>query len=70
MYGFKVDGGWGQYSSDGPCSTSCGGGIEHFTRDCNNPTPAHNGADCQGSPTKTENCNEQPCPGWIPLSIF
>ncbi|XP_033759595.1 A disintegrin and metalloproteinase with thrombospondin motifs adt-1-like [Pecten maximus] len=62
-----IDGGWSSYGNWGSCSRSCGTGLRSRTRQCNNPSPANNGADCVGSTTSTEACNTQACPidgGW------
>ncbi|OWF44660.1 Hemicentin-1 [Mizuhopecten yessoensis] len=62
-----IDGGWGAYGSWGSCSKSCGTGSRSKTRQCNNPAPANNGADCSGSTTSTDSCNTHACPidgGW------
>ena len=46
---------------------SCGQGTQIRTRTCTNPTPAHGGDQCQGSPSDTEPCIPGACPvhgGW------
>ncbi|KAL4219909.1 hypothetical protein ACF0H5_020321 [Mactra antiquata] len=57
-----IDGGWGGYSGWGACTRTCGTGTQSRSRSCNNPTPQHGGADCQGSATDTQNCNTNACP--------
>ncbi|KAL5005950.1 hypothetical protein ScPMuIL_017108 [Solemya velum] len=60
------DGAWSEWTDDG-CSVSCGDGVRSFTRSCTNPAPTHGGAECEGNATKTEDCNDMPCPvdgGW------
>ncbi|XP_069105032.1 SCO-spondin-like [Argopecten irradians] len=62
-----IDGGWSSYGSWGSCSRSCGTGSRTQTRQCNNPSPAHGGANCAGSSSNSESCNTHPCPidgGW------
>ncbi len=60
-----VDGGWGSWSTWGPCTVTCGsGGTYNRTRSCNNPQPAHGGEVCSGSTWETEDCSPIiPCPG-------
>ena len=62
---FLVDGGWGEWSVWGPCSVTCGSGIQGRIRLCNNPFPQHGGDDCTvdgSSPHQTRECNELSCP--------
>ena len=64
MYYSVVNGGWSAWVIE-PCSKTCGGGTLNFTRQCNNPTPSHNGTSCEGKgyfvhPAK---CNNFCCPG-------
>ncbi|KAK6176120.1 hypothetical protein SNE40_014463 [Patella caerulea] len=69
-----VEGGWSSFSewaSTGTCTVSCGFGQQNQTRTrtCSDPTPAHGGADCEGSEAETQivDCNPGPCPvngGW------
>jgi len=56
-----IDGGFSGWSNWSQCSAKCGGGEQERTRECNNPTPKHGGANCQGSFSETRACNEQPC---------
>ena len=55
------------WEPDGPCSVSCGGGQQRFTRTCTpNPVLGVSGADKQ---IKYETCNNDDCPvrkcnGW------
>lgn len=63
-----VNGNWGQWSSWGDCSVSCGNGVSIRTRLCNNPAPANCGKDCDGSNLDTQQCNRDPLPtngGWV-----
>ncbi|CAD5115029.1 DgyrCDS4050 [Dimorphilus gyrociliatus] len=57
-----VNGGWSVWGSWGACSKSCKGGIQNRTRTCNNPTPAHGGAECTGDIQSQQECNTQKCP--------
>ena len=55
-----MDGGWDEWSE---CSATCGDGTQDRT--CDNPAPAHGGAECDGEATQV--CNDGPCPvdgGW------
>ncbi|XP_015839228.1 A disintegrin and metalloproteinase with thrombospondin motifs 2 isoform X1 [Tribolium castaneum] len=56
------DGGWSNWSPWGPCSRSCGTGVQFQTRKCNNPTPSHGGDNCEGVSEKWRICNNKPCP--------
>ena len=58
-----VDGGWSEWVTIGSCSKSCGSGEQNMERTCTNPSPQHNGKQCEGRSSKTESCNEHPCPG-------
>ncbi|XP_032229533.2 A disintegrin and metalloproteinase with thrombospondin motifs 16 isoform X2 [Nematostella vectensis] len=57
-----VDGAWGAWGDYSTCSRTCGGGVRHRSRRCENPKPANGGQDCPGS-TKGEwrICNLQDC---------
>ncbi|KAM6954456.1 A disintegrin and metalloproteinase with thrombospondin motifs 13 [Aplochiton taeniatus] len=55
-----VHGGWSSWSEFSPCSRTCGGGVTHRTRQCNNPRPAFGGSDCEGQDTDAELCHRQP----------
>ena len=62
-----VDGGWGAFSEWTECSAECGGGTQTRSKECNNPAPAHGGAECEGASMETRDCNTQACPvdgGW------
>ncbi|XP_019130182.2 A disintegrin and metalloproteinase with thrombospondin motifs 13 isoform X1 [Larimichthys crocea] len=56
-----VNGSWSGWSEFTPCSRSCGGGVTHRTRKCNNPRPAFGGNDCEGPDIEAELCHQQPC---------
>ncbi|XP_063273776.1 A disintegrin and metalloproteinase with thrombospondin motifs 8 isoform X2 [Prinia subflava] len=57
-----VDGGWGPWGAWGPCSRSCGGGVQFSHRHCDSPRPRHGGGYCQGQRTKYQSCHTQECP--------
>uniref|UniRef100_G1PBL1 ADAM metallopeptidase with thrombospondin type 1 motif 15 n=1 Tax=Myotis lucifugus TaxID=59463 RepID=G1PBL1_MYOLU len=46
----------------GPCSRTCGGGVQLARRQCSNPTPANGGKYCEGVRVKYRSCNLEPCP--------
>ena len=56
---------WSNYSE---CSVSCGsGGTQVRTRVCDNPEPQYGGANCSGSGTSTQSCDNGICP---PVGIY
>lgn len=57
-----VDGSWGAWSAPGPCSVSCGDGLQLMTRLCNNPTPKYGGQYCKGQSTQSSSCKISVCP--------
>ncbi|XP_078664899.1 uncharacterized protein LOC144907570 [Branchiostoma floridae x Branchiostoma belcheri] len=64
-----IDGGWSDWVDDGFCSVTCGDGEKTQVRHCNNPSPAHGGAECtleDGTAGRIEHqtvsCNDGPCP--------
>ncbi|KAK1787796.1 hypothetical protein P4O66_016286, partial [Electrophorus voltai] len=58
----KVDGKWGKWGAFGPCSRTCGGGVQLSKRECINPVPENGGKYCQGVRVKYRSCNLNPCP--------
>ncbi|ETN67137.1 adamts-20 [Anopheles darlingi] len=56
------NGGWSHWSSFGPCSRTCGGGIQNRTRECDSPRPRNGGKFCTGVRIDYRACNTQPCP--------
>lgn len=58
----SVDGNWGVWFPPGPCSVSCGEGLQLSSRRCDNPSPTYGGKQCEGQSTRTSVCNS-PCPG-------
>nr|XP_042899314.1 hemicentin-1 isoform X1 [Parasteatoda tepidariorum] len=57
-----VNGEWGQWSTWGPCSSSCNKGQKKRFRSCDNPEPAGGGRDCSGASQEIEVCNAHLCP--------
>uniref|UniRef100_A0A670YPS4 ADAM metallopeptidase with thrombospondin type 1 motif 8 n=1 Tax=Pseudonaja textilis TaxID=8673 RepID=A0A670YPS4_PSETE len=56
-----VDGNWGPWSSWGPCSRTCGGGVHFSYRDCDSPVPQNAGKYCEGQRVQYESCNTEEC---------
>ena len=50
-------GGWGQWSSWGECSRTCGTGAQFRTRQCDNPRPAYGGHPCVGEREEFRLCS-------------
>jgi hypothetical protein len=68
-----INGGWSEWTDWTACTELCGGGTRNRTRECNNPLPAYEGKDCEGSNIAQEACNEGPCPingGWSDWSAW
>nr|CAJ65510.3 HyTSR1 protein [Hydra vulgaris] len=57
-----VNGGLSGWSAFSDCTKSCGSGTKYRTRNCTNPVPQYDGADCVGSLKETSECNSQLCP--------
>ncbi|XP_075872115.1 hemicentin-1 isoform X2 [Nelusetta ayraudi] len=57
-----VAGNWGAWLPWSQCSETCGKGIQARIRLCNNPPPAFDGPQCEGSDTQTQVCKERACP--------
>jgi len=60
---FLVHGGWGNWSSWGLCSTSCGIGLQRRDRACDSPWPSKDGNPCFGESSAYEICAEFQCNG-------
>ncbi|XP_078083679.1 hemicentin-1-like [Mustelus asterias] len=58
----QVHGGFSQWLDWGPCSVTCGRGIEERIRLCDNPLPANGGRPCHGWDVESRQCNAKPCP--------
>ncbi|KAM9780625.1 properdin-like [Neosynchiropus ocellatus] len=56
-----VDGNWGAWSPPGPCSTTCGEGLQLSNRQCDSPAPKYGGKVCEGPSTETSVCKSK-CP--------
>ncbi|XP_074513273.1 properdin-like [Sebastes fasciatus] len=56
-----VRGGWGAWSQPGPCSASCGEGLQLSTRTCDRPAPKYGGRFCDGPSARSSVC-QSPCP--------
>ncbi|OQR67645.1 A disintegrin and metalloproteinase with thrombospondin motifs 7-like, partial [Tropilaelaps mercedesae] len=61
-----IDGEWGPWSAWGECSRTCGGGVMHAERHCDNPAPAHGGRYCIGERKRYRMCNTEECPEGTP----
>ncbi|XP_064624818.1 A disintegrin and metalloproteinase with thrombospondin motifs 6-like [Lineus longissimus] len=57
-----TNGGWGNWTTWGECSRSCGGGIQVIERLCDNPRPRFGGKYCIGERKKYRLCNTEKCP--------
>ncbi|GLH01974.1 Obscurin, partial [Gryllus bimaculatus] len=44
------------------CSVTCNNGVQHRTRQCNNPPPSYGGANCSGKALEIVHCNSKECP--------
>ncbi|KAG7219079.1 hypothetical protein INR49_019341 [Caranx melampygus] len=55
------DGNWGAWSPPGPCTVTCGEGLQLSTRTCNSPPPKYGGRYCDGPSSQTHVC-QSPCP--------
>uniref|UniRef100_A0A3Q3K3Y4 Hemicentin 1 n=1 Tax=Monopterus albus TaxID=43700 RepID=A0A3Q3K3Y4_MONAL len=73
MLTVRVHGGFSDWAEWGPCSVSCGAGMQKKLRQCNNPVPANGGRHCAGSNTETRGCQGKPCPvagNWSEWSLW
>ena len=60
-----VDCQWSSWSAWGSCSRTCGSGQKRATRQIKTPATG-GGRNCQGSSSKTEQCNTSSCPASSP----
>lgn len=70
MFVVTVDGGWGDWELDGPCSVTCGNGIQKLRRKCDEPEPKCYGKNCDGIDSKTVACNKELCPGKVGFHTY
>ena len=68
----NTNGGWSSWKPMvSACSTSCGHGTKVvFSRECNNPSPTNEGAQCVGSTTQSVPCINQHCPGEVEFNLL
>ncbi|NXS34874.1 ATS15 metalloproteinase, partial [Pomatostomus ruficeps] len=67
---YRVDGGWAKWAPYGPCSRTCGGGVQLARRECTDPVPANGGSYCEGIRVKYRSCNLEPCAAAVPGKSF
>ncbi|XP_078373724.1 SCO-spondin-like isoform X1 [Oculina patagonica] len=68
-----VDGSWSSWGQYGPCSKSCGGGVQYKYRKCKNPPPKHGGQRCIALSMLSRECNTQACSvdgNWGPWGVY
>ena len=57
------NGSWGEWTSWGACSKTCGtGGTQTRQRACNNPSPKYGGKKCDEVSFDSQLCFEKHCP--------
>ena len=49
---------WRAWDAWSPCSKSCGEGSRSRARSCNKNHMCHDGSECGGDTTQTENCQD------------
>ncbi|XP_066156284.1 A disintegrin and metalloproteinase with thrombospondin motifs 3-like [Euwallacea fornicatus] len=54
-------GGWSPWALWGPCSRTCGIGVQYRYRSCDNPKPSYGGKNCQGPSEEFQLCNKTLC---------
>ncbi|XP_062854783.1 hemicentin-1 [Trichomycterus rosablanca] len=59
----QVPGGFSHWEHWGPCSVTCGRGLQKRIRLCNNPVPATAGAECDGPNVESRPCQASSCSG-------
>ncbi|KAM5147900.1 hemicentin-1 [Mantella aurantiaca] len=68
-----IHGNWGPWSTWGMCSRTCNGGQRRRHRNCDSPSPSHNGRGCAGRDTEIHKCNTEMCPAessWSPWEAW
>ena len=61
-----IHGGFSSWSNYGPCSQTCGEGVQMYDRDCTNPVPMFSGNPCIGMKRKEQVCKIINCPShWM-----
>nr|DBA21577.1 TPA: hypothetical protein GDO54_018188 [Pyxicephalus adspersus] len=68
-----VNGGFSDWQEWGPCTRTCGQGVQERIRLCNNPPPANGGRPCMGRDVDVRSCNLSPCSvdgGWTGWSSW
>ena len=53
--------GWTLWSDWGTCSSTCGAGIQHRTRSCQNPQASSLTNSCEGESSEYQNCVDVQC---------
>ncbi|KAL7827239.1 hypothetical protein SRHO_G00329570 [Serrasalmus rhombeus] len=62
----KVPGGFSNWEDWGPCSVTCGRGIQERFRSCTNPVPTDGGPPCEGPNVDVRECQTSLCSGEAP----
>ncbi|XP_036835616.1 hemicentin-1 [Oncorhynchus mykiss] len=62
----QIKGGYSNWEEWGPCSTTCGRGVQERIRLCNNPEPVNGGRSCDGPSLDSRSCQTGLCPGEAP----
>ncbi|KAG9473293.1 hypothetical protein GDO78_019504 [Eleutherodactylus coqui] len=68
-----VNGGFSEWQQWGPCTRTCGQGVQERVRMCNNPPPANGGRPCMGRDVDVRACSLPLCPvngGWTGWSSW
>ncbi|XP_041098662.1 hemicentin-1 isoform X2 [Polyodon spathula] len=63
----QVPGGYSNWMEWGPCSVTCGRGVQERIRLCNNPAPGNGGGPCEGRDRDSRSCQTARCPDAVPL---
>ncbi|XP_052074013.1 A disintegrin and metalloproteinase with thrombospondin motifs adt-1-like [Mytilus californianus] len=56
-----INGGWSIWTEWTTCTTTCGGGLQRRSRDCNNPLPRDGGTCCEGLSFDNRLCDSACC---------